>query len=140
MRHAWQLAEQLDSFARTGSYPQGAVLVIDDPMDGLGWRGLVREGDTAAWKKLVGPAALDTAYTIVMDVDFRSGSPRVRYVVAAEGGTAYPLSDAAGHAWFDGAGSGLSAAGTVKLSGVGRVTAIAGRILRAEKGSVVIVF
>ena len=132
------LSAKLAEFAATSSYPQGAVILADDASGQPAWRCLVREGDAAVWKRLDGDARLNRDYTVVMDVDLRFASPRVRYVVGVADGPAQALCDAAGKTWFDGAGEGLSADGTVNLSGSGRVSSIVGSVIRTEKGSLVL--
>lgn len=137
---ARRLEAKLGEFAAAGSYPQGAVTVAEDGEGGIAWWGLVKEDGQAVWKRLAGAVALKTDYTIVMDVDFMTGAPRVRYVVCPADGAAYPLTDAAGRCWFDGAGDGLSAEGTVKLSGTGTVTSVSGHVLNVRKGTVILFF
>ena len=94
----------------------------------LSWRGLVAEGDTAAWKTLLGiPVAIGVPCRVAAEFDFSAKPPRVSYLVAS--GANEPLvrlHDVLGVTWFPAAGSGANIAGHVEVSGSGDIFALVG--------------
>lgn len=134
------LEKRSAELAAAESYPHGALTVVDDEEGIPRWRVLVKEGGEAVWKELAGAVTLKTDYTVVMDVDFLAGAPRVRYVVRPADGTSLVLADETGRAWFDGTGKGLDATGVVRLAGAGKVTTITGQIQSVNTGFSLILF
>ena len=103
-----------------------AVREADDTT--LSWRGLVVEGNTAAWKTLLGiPVAIGAACRVAAEFDFSAKPPRVSYLVAADANEPLVrLHDALGATWFSAAGRGKGLDGRVEMSGYGDLFALEG--------------
>ncbi len=103
-----------------------AVREADDTT--LSWRGLVAEGNTAAWKTLLGiPVAIGAACRVAAEFDFSAKPLRVSYLVAADANEPLVrLHDALGATWFSAAGRGKGLDGRVEVSGYGDIFALEG--------------
>ena len=116
----------LAQFAECGT-PHGACFPAKVNNDGnLAWRALVKENGNPAFKTLYGPVPINTPCKVITDVDWSSGSPRVRYSVAT-GNSQAVLADADGEVWFAGASSANAAAGRMVASGTGYVASLCGK-------------
>ncbi len=113
-------------FAECGT-PHGACFPAKVNSDGnLAWRALVKENGNPAFKTLYGPVPINTPCKVITDVDWCSGSPRVRYSVVV-GGSETVLLDADGESWFPGASSASVATGRMVASGTGYVASLCGK-------------
>lgn len=119
--------------------PQAALLLLSDGPYGV-WQGLMREGDAARWLPLKGGEVElgdPCAYVLIVEIDFSSGAPRVRYFAGPKAsGAAALLSDASGRTAFAGAGRTLSVNGVVALERFVGVNSLVGyRRVKVDKGS-----
>ena len=118
----------LAQFAEYGT-PHGACFPAKVDFDGnLAWRALVKENGDPAFTTLYGPVPINTPCKLITDVDWSSGSPRVRYSVAV-GGIETVLLDSAGNGWFAGASSASVATGRMVASGTGYVASLCGKAI-----------
>ena len=129
------LAERLLADLSDGT-AHAALFLRQDGVRGV-WQGLVREGNSAAWKPLSGAEVEEDAtipFILIGEVDFSSGSPRVRYFAGPKAsGAATLLSDAEGRTAFDGAGRMPLLNGIVELKYFERIHTLAG--YRRVKGT-----
>ena len=116
------LDQKIAAFAAQESFPQGAIVLGENPSGvGYAWRGLVKSGDSRAWKTLSGPVAINETVDVVVVVEFTGSAPRVKYQIGD-----VDLVDSEGNVWFDGPGSAMTAEGLIKLSGDGETISVAG--------------
>ena len=124
--------QMLDGVRTSYSAPHGACFVAQGADGSPVWHGLVSENGEPAFKTLYGPAALNTPTKVFCDVDWSSGTARVRYSIAVGGGAETVLADEAGNSWFAGASSSNTASGRVMAVGSGSVSSLIGTWLKRD--------